>query len=212
MKNNGYTGVYADGSNTVVMRLSETNNLYEGASGLTPSVAFKFLIDGHQSENIFAMNSFKQSDSWNFFEKPLKSRLLTKNDFKEMPANPTDKIIMDTMFKKMVEASKNPFALSVSNIADKHNTGAQIPKNQTKSPYELRFKSPLSDLFESSRSNNEQWYDEIKNKIVKNDNLFEVYAYTTATDDGPESEVKIADVRLLTELYTSRWADEHLYF
>jgi len=70
------------------------------------------------------MNSFKQSDSWNFFENPLKSRLLTKNDFKEMPANPTDKIIMDTMFKKMVEASKNPFALSVSNIADKHNTGA----------------------------------------------------------------------------------------
>jgi len=86
-----------------------------------------------------------------------------------------------------------------------------IPRKQTNSPYELRFKSPLSDRFDSSRSNNE-WYDEIKNKVMKNDNLFEVYAYTIATDDNPETEVKIADVRLLTELYTSRWADERLYF
>ena len=54
MANNGYSGIYAEGSETVVMRLSETNNLYEGASGLTPSVAFKFLIDGKESENIFA--------------------------------------------------------------------------------------------------------------------------------------------------------------
>jgi len=63
------------------------------------------------------MSSFKQSDSWNFFEKPLTNRLLTKKDFEEMPENPEDEIIMDTMFKKMVEASKNPFALSVGNIA-----------------------------------------------------------------------------------------------
>ena len=42
--------------------------------------------------------------------------------------------------------------------------------------------------------------------------MFEVYAYTIATDDGPEIEVKIADVHLHTPLHTSRWADEHLYF
>ena len=99
------------------MRLSESNNIYDGASGLTPSVAFKFLIDGHESENLLAMNSFKPSDSWNFFEKPFTNRVITKKDFDEMPANTTDEIMQETMFKKMVEASKNPFAVSVSNIA-----------------------------------------------------------------------------------------------
>ena len=41
-----YSGIYASGSDTVIMRLSESFNLTEESTGLTPSVAFKFLIDG----------------------------------------------------------------------------------------------------------------------------------------------------------------------
>ena len=123
----------------------------------------------------------------------------------------TNKIVQDTLFKKLVEGSQRPFAVGVSNIADKGNSGAKVPWKETVSPYELRFKSPLSGRFSKTRSTNE-WYDDIKSKVHMGENLFEVYAYTVASEDGPETEVKIADVRLQTPLYTSHWGDENLYF
>lgn len=108
------------------MRISETQNLYEGAAGLTPSLAFKFLIDGKESPNIFAMNTFRQSKSWNFFENPLSNRILTKDQLFDMDS--VDEIMRDTMFKKMVEGSRSPFALSVANIAKKNNDGSVLTK------------------------------------------------------------------------------------
>ena len=70
-----YTGILADGSDHVVMRLSESQNLNDASKGLTPSAAFKFLIDGTESQNILVQNSFMESESWNFFEKPLANRV-----------------------------------------------------------------------------------------------------------------------------------------
>merc|ERR1712165_186912 len=63
-----------DRNDTIVMRLSETNNLDETTSpGLLPSVAFKFLRDDDMSYNVFGMPSFTPTGSWNFFEKPFKN-------------------------------------------------------------------------------------------------------------------------------------------
>ena len=64
----GYTGIYAEGSNTVILRLSESANLNAHSTGLTPSMALKFIVDDYRSSNLFAATSFKESDSWNFFE------------------------------------------------------------------------------------------------------------------------------------------------
>ena len=75
VQDNGYSGIYETGSDHVVMRLSESNFLNKHSKGLTPSAAFKFLIDGDQSLNIFAMSSFLENDSWNFFEKPIGNRV-----------------------------------------------------------------------------------------------------------------------------------------
>ena len=57
------------------MRLSEAQSLTELSKGLTPSAGFKFFIDGTESQNILVQNSFLESDSWNFFEKPLANRV-----------------------------------------------------------------------------------------------------------------------------------------
>ena len=57
------------------MRLSERNYLHNYSKGLTPSAAFKFLIDHEQSLNVFAMSSFQENESWNFFEKPIGNRI-----------------------------------------------------------------------------------------------------------------------------------------
>ena len=77
----GFTGVYAEGHDQVVMRLSQTSNLTDDSTGLHPSVAFKFLYDGILSTNIVAMpRSFAPLDSWDFFAEPMSNRV---NPFEE---------------------------------------------------------------------------------------------------------------------------------
>ena len=44
--NMGYTGIYASGSETAIIRLSQTTILTQHSEGLFPSMAIKFLIDG----------------------------------------------------------------------------------------------------------------------------------------------------------------------
>ena len=72
---NGYTGMMATGSDNIIMRISEAQNLTELSTGLTPAAALKFFVDGIESQNILVQNSFMQSESWNFFEKPLANRV-----------------------------------------------------------------------------------------------------------------------------------------
>ena len=74
-KDAGYTGMLGSTGENIIMRLSETGMLHEESGGLTPSVAFKFLRDGTFSDNIVAMPSFGASTSWNFFEKPMLTRV-----------------------------------------------------------------------------------------------------------------------------------------
>ena len=59
----------------MLLRFSEANHLHEQSTGLTPSVALKFLRDGTTSANIVAQPSFKNSGSWNFFEEPMTTRI-----------------------------------------------------------------------------------------------------------------------------------------
>ena len=63
-----YSGVQQTGYDDVIMRLSETGMIHEDSKGLKPSVAFKFLRDGEQSDNIVAMPSFGNSGHWNFLK------------------------------------------------------------------------------------------------------------------------------------------------
>ena len=70
-----YTGIYETGSQAVLLRLSQTKNLTAYSPGLLPSLALKFLRDGDESENLFAMPNFTGTDSWDFFQQPLKNKV-----------------------------------------------------------------------------------------------------------------------------------------
>jgi len=61
-----YTGMYASQQDEVIIRLSETQMLTDESSGLQPSLALKFLVDGRRSDNLFAMSGMKPTDSWDF--------------------------------------------------------------------------------------------------------------------------------------------------
>jgi hypothetical protein len=128
----GYTGMMESGNDTIVMRLSETNNLDETTSpGLLPSVAFKFLRDEDMSYNVFAMPSFTPTDSWNFFEYPM------SNVVKPFDKEDHD-IERQTVLKKMVEANQRPFGTAISDIARCNLDGSTVDKVVV--PYRLEFK------------------------------------------------------------------------
>jgi len=216
VQGNGCTGIYESGSDTVIMRMSDVNFLYEGAIGHTPSIALKFLIDKKESENIFAQYNLLPGDSHNFFTETISNRIFTVGrDFEEGETNDTTDILMSTAVKKMVEGSRRPFALGVSNIADKDNSGKRIGRRSVKTPFELRFIAPdrIRDRFEDEQSE-APWYEELRDRISSGEVIYEVYAHTPEYDGGPgeEEEVKIADVILRSDLYTSEWADKKLFF
>lgn len=70
-----YTGMYASQQDEVILRLSETQMLTEESTGLHPSLALKFLVDGERSSNLFASTGMKPTDSWNFLDNVMKNRL-----------------------------------------------------------------------------------------------------------------------------------------
>ena len=73
-----------------------------------------------------------------------------------------DEIMRDTMFKKMVEGTREPFATAVANIAVRNNDGSLLKRKKTSAPYELVFYAPqkIKDRFSSQRPT-QKWYEEI---------------------------------------------------
>lgn len=64
-----YTGIFKSGAENMIIRLSEADLIVpDVSSGLTPSVALKFLRTNQLSANQFGMVSFEpQSGEWDFF-------------------------------------------------------------------------------------------------------------------------------------------------
>lgn len=153
----GFTGSYASGSDTVILRLSETANLSEETKGLTPSVAIKFIVNEFRSNNIFAMNSFKANEgSWNFFEKKMMNRV--------PPFTPEDDPIeFATMHKKIIDGSKCPYGTAIAHVASIGNDGKYVePLVPVKTPYELEFESPdLKLALDDPALAGEMWYRQL---------------------------------------------------
>ena len=83
------------------------------SEGLLPSFAIKFLLDGHRSENLFAMPNFtgkyknavtqEEYSHWDFFHGTFKSRV---EPFQ-------DQCHIDSMERKFLEGNNRPYATSV---------------------------------------------------------------------------------------------------
>ena len=202
-----YTGIYASGTEHGIMRFSETTNLHEKSTGLLPSMAIKFLRDGVESCNLFAMPQFTQTDSWNFFKLPLRNRLqgFTMED------NPVE---WETIRKKLVEGSARPFATAIGHIGKSNLDGTDLVDDDVFVPYELWYTSPFQFSDEPEMVDGEQvmFYDQLKT-IPVGATILEVWAITAPVADQFDTErVKIADVKLLSPLITSTFADTRLFF
>ena len=215
----GYTALFDEGSDTVVMRISETNNLFDDSDGLTPSIGLKFLIDGQESYNIVAMESFVASGDWNFFDPNLTNRLKPFNT-----DNEAEYIMDQTARKKMVEGNQRPFATSISHIAQMRNDGSTLDNEDVKVPYQIYFKAPdnlKGDLTDEQKfdadGNQIHWIDDVLSRVNEGDVIYEVYAQTEPIFPGEDPEMDdklemIANIRLKSPLIMSKWADENLFF
>jgi hypothetical protein len=202
----GFTGIYAEGSNSVILRLSETNNLSDEAMGLTPSIALKFIVDNWRSNNLFAMSSFKESDSWNFFENQMSNRV--------SPFSAHDDFIeFNTMHKKLLEGSRCPYGTGVSHIANKGNDGELVgERTDVRTPYELHYTSPFKAALDEDDIQGQVWYKQLQSKIAKDSVIMDVHALTAPVGHEESRRVKIAEIVLRSDLHTSAFGDEHLYF
>ena len=205
----GFTGIYSTGSDKVIMRLSEAQAITSESTGLTPAAAFKFLIDGTRSQNILVQNSFMQSDSWNFFKKPLANRVT--------PFDPVEnEIEFKTVHRKLLEVNRVPYATQIGHISVLNVNGEPIEGvedlENISFPYELRFQLPASEMEKFEFLNNDQpWYDRLRTRLAKGDIIYEVYGLTAPEPLGG-TWVRIANVKLLTDLLASENGDEFLYF
>ena len=125
-----FSGIYHEGTETAVIRLSESRNLTEKSKGLLPSFAIKFLLDYSKSENLFGMPNFtgmykdKETDqeypSWDFF------RGIFKNRVERLP----DQCSRDALEAKMIEGNNKPYATGVA-LPSFWTTGAGVAPDGT---------------------------------------------------------------------------------
>lgn len=113
--------------------------MHEDSEGLLPSLAIKFLRDGKKSQNIFGMPSFKETDSWDFFENTMRSRVDPFVPADENGEN--DQCLVDTIQKKLVEGTKWPFSTAVGIIGATNEAGDEFGKNEVRVPWELHYTS-----------------------------------------------------------------------
>lgn len=199
----GYTGIYETGSEQVILRFSETTFLNAHSPGLLPSMALKFLINGSLSQNLVAMPSFKSSDSWNFFKESMNTRV--------PPLSPEDdKCEFDTIIHHFVGTSTTPYATAVGHIGDINTDGTAVA-DPVMIPWELGFKAPESivNMIPDAKSDTE-WYDQVKSVASNGDTILNVWAKTDPYDD--DSWKHIADLVLLSDMVTSLFGDQRLFF
>lgn len=181
----------------------------EDSKGLLPSVALKFLIDGIKAENLFGMPSFHETTSWDFFDTDLKSRV--KPFQKE-----TDQCLIDTIQKKLIEATNRPFSTAVSTIGDRFVDGKFVfgedqvmkSKRDVKVPYELSYSSPFKGHEYDESIDERDWVTKLQEIGKSGTKILDVFAKRTL-DSEPE---KIAEIELTSDLLTSKFGDERLHF
>mmetsp|Transcript_20843 Transcript_20843/g.25549 ORF Transcript_20843/g.25549 Transcript_20843/m.25549 type:complete len:253 (-) Transcript_20843:28-786(-) len=191
------------------MRLSETDMLTEESSGLKPSAAFKILRDGTVSDNIVAMPSFEGSGSWNFLERPMQTRVTPFG---------TNTCPDLTIRKKLTEGSKWPYSCGIARVGQNSEDGSSLRKSDVNIPYQLEFAAnePYETLFTNTREFDDDgkqvsWLDQMK-RIPSGASLFTVRALTAPAGIPNSRWVDIGTIDLASELVTSKFGDERLFF
>merc|ERR1712154_575584 len=188
-----YSGIFT-GATKGVVRFSLAKEPSPPALNTAPGMGLKFLRDGVDSANLVAMYSVNGQDSWNFF----------KNDFtNHIGPGGLDLVPLEIKFS---EATNYISECALSDFARYGESGVKVDAPEF--PFMLRF-HPTGEL--SFSDEYVRPFTEDLVSIPKGSLLYEVWALDNPAELGG-TEKHIADLVLVSDMITSVWGDQHLFF
>lgn len=202
-----YTGIFKSGGDTGFVRLSSQDLVREPGeteggtlTAITATIAVKFLRDGIDSANAVA-NGPPQFTSYDFFENSMLSNTSPFDDFEER--------------KKLNFVQRiRPSTAFVSSVG--HFDFAAFEQDGTKVddpviPYSLRYE-PNPDLSYTDDDYTRTFHEHLAD-IAPDTLLYTVFAQDKPKSQGGiEQEMPIGKIYLRSQMVTSTWADEQMFF
>ena len=193
--NHPYTGMFK-GADTGFIRLNVVGPVNENVDApgpkMTPAISLKFLRDGMDSGNVVANQSFRGQESYNFFENSVGT------------IQRGDRSGLDAVHLHFKNASDFLGGVGNSEFASFEQDGTEI--SDPVFPFEVIFE-PLGDINMPADTYDETVF-EFFAKIESDQVLYRVMAIAEPT----EAAKHIGNIVLTTDLRTSKWGDENMYF
>ncbi len=195
-----YTGVF-EGCKNVLIRLSIakkqdiSKSSTKGAlDNFAPGMAIKFLRDGFPSANLQAMYRVNGQESWNFF----------KNNFSNhIPA--ASGLQFKALGLKFSSATRYIQTVGLRDLSAIRQNGDIV--KTPKYPFKLIFKPSEELRNKYSDEYSTDYMDQLK-AVPKGSVLYSVYAISQPN----QIEEKIGELRTTSEMISSYWGDESLFF
>jgi len=200
----GFTGIFATGCDSVLIRLSLAKKPLEekGTGAYAPGIAVKFLRDGLPSGNVVSMFSLAGQDGFNFFEHDFTNHVPSPN-----PA------WMDTAEKlllaKFRTASTWPTMVGLSDLASYDQNGRK--QSSPRFPYRLIWhpSSKLHNAFPDEPTG-QPFYSQLMRALAPGEVLYELYIQAEPLQTNLQL-IKLGEVVLTSEGTTSKFGDRHFF-
>jgi len=161
-----------------------------------PGIGVKFLRDGVPSGNVVAMFSTEGQHSWNFFKHDF------SNGFPIYHGAPTLVKALRTKFSTVTNYISSVGSLDMA----KYKENGEVEANP-KFPFRIIFR-PTSAVNTTFSDEFTETYTTQLKKIPSGTTVYDLYAI----DEPGCNEVKIGAFKLNTQMITSHFADEKLFF
>ena len=222
LADNGYTGLFRSGSDSVLIRFSDDFHVDGITTAVNPSLAMKFLRDGMPSGNQFGMVSFEgdpdEEEPWNWFAYDLSNHLpqFEANEENTCASGRLDRSqVYDGECGPQTAAKWNSqvtgfiFQNGSADMAQYDQTGKEAQNPYF--PFQLKF-VPSADL--TPTNGDSRFYKQLVDggpaEIGDDVLLYTVYGKNTPRAN--EEWIEVAELYSTSKFYQSLWGDERLFF
>ena len=191
-----YTGMFK-GSDAGFARLSVAKPVDTKTPNMAPGMGIKLLRDGMDSANFVCMFGVDGQDDLNFFA----------NDFVNHIPNPQS-ISLVPLEVRFATATNYIQTVGLSEMASYTQDGQK--ESSVNFPWSLRFVPSGQYSFPSTVADGYTNFLDDLATITSGSVLYDVYATDKPTELGG-TEMKIAQIKTVSEMTTSNWGDEKMY-
>lgn len=184
------------GGDAGFVRLSSTFPVDISRQHMSPGISIKFLRDAVDSANIIAEFGFDGQLSLNFFENSMSNNI----------APSVDQVVIDGL-AHFASETDFPWSMGLSEFASVTQEG--VAEEQPVFPWKLRFEPATA--YANPIEDNNQFDLQQTLKEIPAGVIYKVFAWDKPVELGG-TETLIGELATESQLVTSNWADEHMYF